>query len=457
MRHLHHALNRRTLIKGLGVAGLISAARVEQLLAATTTAAPMRVLFVCLQHGWGISGTSNRFMSGNETDFVFPDGLDPFNSIREQCTVIDGLLTLGLWGNTHDLSYADMLTAGVPFGEQGSDFDSHMPLSTFPSLDYLLERKSGKPSYRFSAGFRSWGVAHHPVSFDDKGAVLPFYLYANDAYNSLFSNLTDTDFSMVGVSETNEAVMMREVFNFLREPTNVQMATLSTGQKEKLERYLLAVNNLQTKVESVASYSGSERLQNIPVGRQTHLDNIDNYLEMIKVGFANDFTRSAVLGIGDINDIEQFHHEHAHAIDDVWWGTRRGFAQTIVNFANTLSSVQDFDGRSLLDNTLIVLTGEVGAGTHDVLKKGHILIGGGARYQTGRYIVPELVLGYSNIRALRREDINGTLQQQISYGDHHSQTVSARTNADLLRQIGNLAGLNLQEFGFSSQNKGDVI
>lgn len=456
MRQLHHTLNRRTLIKGLGAAGLIPAARIEQLLAATTPA-PMRVLFVCLQHGWGISGESNRHMSGTETDFLFPDGLDPLNSIREQCTVIDGLLTLGLWGNAHDLSYADMLTGGVPFGEEGSDFDSHMPLSVTPSLDYLLEQAAGKPCYRFSAGYRSWGAAYHPVSFDQKGTVLPFYVYANDAYTSLFSHLQDSDFSMGGVVESNEQAIMREVFNFLREPTNAQMATLGAGQKEKLERYLLAVDNLQTKVESVTTYSGSERLQNIPVGRQTHLDNIDNYLEMIKVGFANDFTRSAVLGIGDINNIEQFHHEHAHAIDDVWWGTRRGFAQTIVNFANSLSSVTDFDGRSLLDNTMIVLTGEVGAGNHNLLKKGHVLIGAGARYGAGRYITPSVIQGYSAVRALRREDINGTLQQQLSYGDHHSQRAGSRTNADLLRQIGNLAGLNLQEFGLPSQNKGDVI
>lgn len=456
MRQLHHTLNRRTLIKGLGAAGLIPAARVEQLMAATSPA-PLRVLFVCLQHGWGISGQSNQFMTGTETEFTFPDGLDPFNSIREQCTVIDGLLTLGLWGNNHDLSYADMLTAGVPVGEESSDFNSRLAVSATPSLDYLLEELSGKASYRFSAYYRSWGAAYNPISFDRKGTVLPYFGYANDAYASLFSHLQDTDFSMGGMVASDEQVMMKEVFNFLRAPTNEQMATLGAGQKEKLERYLLAVDNLQTKVESMQTYSGSERLQNIPVGKQTHLANVDNYLEMIKVGFANDFTRSAVLGIGDIHDIELFHHEHAHADDEIWWGTRREFAQTIVNFVNTLDRIIDFDGRSLLDNTLVVLTGEVGDGTHDVLRKGHILIGGRAHYTPGRYITPAIVEGYNEVRALRREDINGTLQQQLNFGNFHTQKASVVTNADLLRQIGNMAGLNLQEFGLPSQNKGDVI
>lgn len=451
MRKLHHLLDRRTLMKGLGAAGLVSASRIDQLMAATAPA-PLRVLCVCLQHGWGISADSNQFMTGTETEFAFPDGLSPFNSIKEHCTVVDNLRSLGQWGNAHDVSYADMLTAGVPFGEKSSDFSELMPVSVMPSIDYLLEKACGKLSYRFSAGYRSWGAAYHPMSFDEKGTVLPFFGYANDAYESLFAHLQDSDFGMGGIVATDEQVMMREVFNFLREPTAEQMVALGAGQKEKLERYLLAVNHLQTKIESVTTYSGSERLQNVPEGRQTHLDNIDNYLEMIKVGFANDFTRSAVLGIGDINNIEQFHHDHAHAIDDVWWGTRRSFAQTIVNFANALSSVQDYDGRTLLDNTLIILTGEVADGTHNIQNKGHIMIGGGGHFRCGRYIQPETLTG-APLRALRREDIHGALQQEVPWREN----ASSRTNADLLRQVGNLAGLNLQEFGLPSANSGDVI
>ena len=456
MLKLHDTLNRRTLIKGLGVAGLISSTRVEQLMAATSPA-PLRVLFVAMQHGWGISGDSNRSMTGTESEFAFPDGLEPFDSIRDKCTVIDGLLTLGHWGNNHDLSYADMLTAGVPVGVEGSDFSSRMASSVMPSLDYLLEELSGKLSYRFSAYYRSWGAAHNPVSFDRKSTVLPYYAYANDAYASLFANLKEDDFDMGGTASGDESAMLKQVFDFLRVPANAQVQGLGAGQKEKLERYLLAVENLQVKVVTPTSYSGGERLENIPVGKQTHLENLDNYLEMIKVGFANDFTRSAVLGVGDINDIPLFHHEHAHANDDIYWGTRRQYAQKIVSFANTLDAIVDFDGRSLLDNTLIVLTGEVGDGSHDVLKKGHILVGGGARYATGRYLNQPLVSGFSNIQSLLREDINGTLQKQVGFGNFHSLKAGTRTNADLMREIGNLAGLNLMEFGLPSQNKGNVL
>jgi hypothetical protein len=217
------------------------------------------------------------------------------------------------------------------------------------------------------------------------------------------------------------------------------------------------LNDVRSKKQPNTGYSGSERVTKIPSRGQSHLANLTNYLEMIKVGFANNLNTTAVLGIGDIHNIEKFHHDHAHGNTDTWWETRRDFAAEITAFANQLANIIDFDGKRLLDNTLIVLTGEVGDGGHNIINKGHILIGGGAHIQTGRYLKQTLVQGASQIQGLMREDINGTLQRQITFGNQHTQQAGSRTNADLLREIGNLAGLSLPEFGLPSQNKGDVL
>lgn len=435
--------------------GLVSTGRAEKLLA-QTGAAPVRVLLVALQHGWGISGGSNRAMSGTQHEFAFPDGLDPFNGIRQHANVVDGLLTLGLWGNNHDLSYADMFTAGVPLGEEGSAFDSHMPLSVTPSLDYLLQQASGKPTFRFSAGYRSWGVQHHPMSFDHNGTVLPYYTRAVDAYDSLFAGLAQA--GGVTPEPDGEAQLVSSVFEYVRGPAEAQLAVLNGDDRAKLERYLTAVEDVEVRKRPVQGYSGSERLARIPSNQQSRLEDLPYYLDMIKVGFANDLTRSAVLGIGDVHSIEKFHHDHAHGNTNIWWDTRREFAQQITRFVNELATVQDFDGNSLLHNTLIVLTGEVGDGGHNIINKGHILFGAaGGQIETGRYLKQSLVSGAGNIQSLMREDINGVLQRQITFGNQHTQQAGSRTNADLLREVGNLAGLNLSQFGLASQNKGDVL
>jgi hypothetical protein len=364
---------------------------------------------------------------------------------------VDGLMSMGQWGNNHGLSYADMLTGGVPHGMESSAFDGHMPLSVTPSIDYLLEQKSGLPTYRFSAGYRSWGVQYHPLSFDHNSSILPFYTTGASAYDSLFKNLTDGEISGGGL-QSQEADMLSKVFRFVQAPAQRQLDSVPLAEKNKLERYLLAVEHLQGKNETTAGYSGSERLSAIPAQGQTKLQDLDSYLDMVKVGFANGLTTTAVVGIGDIHGIADFHHEHAHAVTETWWSTRRDFSQTIVNFANALDQITDFDGSSLLDNTLIVLTGEVGDGKHDIQNKGHLMIGGGNHLDVGRVIKPAYLVG-AEAKALLREDVNGALQPQLRW----SSDGSSRTNADLFREIGNVAGLDLSEFGLPSQNRGDVL
>lgn len=458
MKSIDKKISRRGLIKGLGAMGILSSLSAETLLA-QSGATPVRVLFIPLQHGWGISGTSNQFMSGSGSSFTFPSGLAPLNAIKDKCTVIDSLLTLGLWGNNHDLSYADVLTAGVPMGEESSSYDSHMPLSVTPSLDYLLQQKSGKPTFRFSAGYRSWGVEHHPLSFDNNASVLPYYTSANDAYQSLFAKLGSAMQPQVGAGNPAEARLVDNIFNFIRNPAERDLAALSSDEKGKLTRYLSAVDEAQLKVKPVDSFSGGGLMPTgIPSAKQSRFDDLTHYLEMIKVGFANNMTTSAVLGIGDIHEIDKLHHEHAHGRTPIWWKTRTEFAQTIAAFVQDLDKIVDFDGNTLLDNTIIVLTGEVGDGGHDVISKGNIIIGGGGgKLPMGSFLKQSLVSGADNIKGLMREDINGRLQPQITFGNHKAMQAGSRTNADLLREIGNMAGLNLPQFGLASQNKGDLL
>ena len=449
-------VNRREVIKSLAAAGAISCSLADRALAAGSVA-PVRVLLVGLQHGWGISGTSNRFMSGGESEFAFPDGLDPFNSIREHCNVVDGVLTLGLWGNNHDLSYSDIFTAGVAMHTDSSAYDSHMPLSTTPSLDYLLQEASGKATFRMSAGYRSWGVKYHPLSFDNNSTVLPFFTRASDAYASLFEHLEGQAQNAGSGNADAEVAYLNALFDAVAAPAEQMQASVPNAEQDKVRRYLSAVEHVRGKFAVSAGVSGTQKLSHVPASSQSHKENLESYLEMIKVGFANNMTTSAVLGIGDIDGIADFHHTHAHSNSDIWWDSRRNFAQSIVNFANGLAAITDFDGRSLLDNTIIVLSGEVGDGGHNVINKGQIVIGGGAHIPVGRYLKQDVVSGRDNIRALMREDIDGNLVPQLTFGNQHTQMAGTRTHADLLREVGNVAGLNLMEFGLPSQNKGAVL
>ncbi|MCR6652448.1 MAG: DUF1552 domain-containing protein [Cellvibrionaceae bacterium] len=454
MSKINSTISRRDLIKSLAGIGLLSSVGAEQLLAQSSSA-PYRVLLVALQHGWGISGNSNQKMSGEEYEFSFPTGLSPLNAIKQHCVVVDSLLTLGQWGNNHDLSYADIFTGGVLHGASSSAYDSQMPLSTKPSLDFLLQEASGKPTLRLSAAYRSWGVQYHPISFDRSSNVLPFYTTALDAYNSVFKNLPDSGGGTP--IDSGEARLVDSIFSTIKNPALRQEAALGGNEREKIRRYLEAITSVEDKRKPIVAFSGGHKLANVPVRGQDRFKDLEHYLDMIKVAFANNMTTSAVLGIGDIHPISQFHHDHAHNNTQVWWDTRQEFAATIANFANSLAAITDTDGRTLLDNTLIVLTGEVGDGTHDVLSKGHILVGGGSRIQTGRILKTPRISGSANLNGLMRENISGGTSKQLAWVNTNTAVLGNRTNADLMRDIGNIAGLNLQEFGLPTQNKGYVL
>jgi hypothetical protein len=448
-------LSRRNLIKGLGTLGILSAVETDTLLAQSTPVAPVRVLCVALQHGWGISGSSNQSMTGTETAFQFPEGLAPFNRIKDKAVVVDGLLTLGQGGNAHDLSYADILTAGVPIRSESSSFDSHMPLSVTPSLDYLLQQQSGKATFRFSAGYYSWGARYHPLSIDNRATVLPFYTSAYSAYTSVFKSIATPVIPKPGDVEV-EPRLLKNLFQFIRTPAQRDVFTLTGDEKSKLSRYLDAVADVEARRRPAMTSGGNQTLAAIPTATQTSLQGLSSYLDMIKVGFANNMTTSAVLGIGDIHNIDKFHETHAHSDSPTYWQSRADFAGYIARFVEELDAIIDFDGNSLLHNTIILLTGEVGDGTHDLLCKGQILFGGGGgRIKTGRYLKQALVPASAQ-GALRREDINGVLHPQVQYVSS-SLKVGTRTNADLLRDIGNMAGLSLTQFGLASQNKGNVL
>ncbi len=447
---MNRHLGRRDLIKHLAAAGVLSSVSATKALAADES--PVRVVVVALQHGWGLSGTSNRFLSNDNGVPEFPDGLDPLNAIKQHCTAIDGVMTLGEWGNNHDLSYADMLTAGVPYGQKQSDFDSHIPLSITPSLDYLLEESSGRAAFRFCAGYRSWGVKYHPLSFGKSSEVLPFFTTASDAYDSIFKDLPEVSIgSGSGGASGSDAQMLSSLFAYLKAPAEARLEVLG-DERVKFERYLSALEHVRSKNTAVVGYSGSERIENVPIAGQSRLKDVDSYFEMIKVGLANNITSTAVLGIGDINSIPSFHHDHAHGNSSVYWNTRREFAQKIVSFANELNQIIDFDGNTVLDNTLILLTGEVGDGRHNVVSKGQVIVGGRKHIAAEQYIKPARVTG-DGLDRLRREDSRGALQKATRW----AKEAGSLTNADMLRDIGIIAGLDISEFGLPSQNQGDLL
>lgn len=466
-------INRRHFLKGItagaGVASMFFNSPVAR---GQTTVAPVRVLMIPLTHGWGFDPTFDDF-TGSEFDFTIPRPLHGLEAIKNQCVFIDGVRGT-MWGNAHDVSYSDIFTAAVPYGEGSSDqLGAHFPEPMGPSIDHVIGQYHERNVLRVSAGYGSWGFVHNPTCFDNDARLLSHFTTPRAAFDGIIAPLQEA----VSPLPPGRRAMRNAFFDFLGRDTNRLLAKVSGTERLKLEGYLDALNNLGDRLS--ATVPVELRPEDLPLRPNTNLpfvDNIDAFFELITLAFRADTHRVAVLGFGDqlpsfswnnVDGVAQngnvwisdFHHNIAHYNPDThmslnprlaYEGWVNAYVQKIVQLANSLNAIEDIDGRTLLDNTVIMLTGEVSNGEHATRRKMHVFIGGGGGIRRGRFIRTEGVeprnRGGFFLGGLNREGVR--VENGVNYGG----TFSVSGQGDVLAALGRLAGVPMESFGFSTAN-----
>lgn len=469
-------INRRTFLKGLGAAtGLASGLFNSRVAMGQTDTAPVRLLLVALQHGWGRNRNVEDF-TGTETDFTLPRPLAPFEAIKEQCVFVDGLRGT-LWGNAHDVSYSDIFTASVPWGESGSaQLGNHFPEPVGPSIDWVIGNALGKDVLRVSARYRSWGKAYHPLCFDSAAQRQPFYTSPRETYDALLAPLA---------AEANQSEALKRIrktrrenlFQFLGRDMDRMLARVGGTERLKLETHLTALNDLSERLNRPTAGIDITDIPDRPGEGPGFSQDVDNFFDIIRFGFGTDLYRVAVLGLGEgvedwgwvdkagqqrsgnTFDQEGFHQDVAHYGDAedprfCYEGWCQWYAQKIVGLVQSLAATEDIDGNSLLDNTIIVLTGEVETGGHDTRKKLHTVIGGGNRIARGRWLNLPVVEPRNRQGVFiggRKRD--GTKEESginygLPFGRHH--------HADLWVSIARLCGVEMDSFGLDVYNHAPI-
>lgn len=471
-------INRRTFIKGVAGTGLAASLLGSRVAMGQTTEAPLRVVLVGLQHGWGRDYDFGSAFTGSEFDFTIPAPLQALEAIKEQCVFVDGARGT-LWGNAHDVSYSDMFTAAVPWDEHGSDqLGVHFPEPMGPSLDWVIAQHHGSQALRVSAGYASWGRRTHPLCFDSNARVIDSYYEAHAAYDAVIGPIRDA----AAPPMPGRAQMRSEFFDFMRRDTDRMLQQVRGTERAKLESYVGAFTALGERLNSRAEVTLTEdQIPDRPENSPAFEAMIDHYFDLIRLVFQADTHRSAVLGLGQGVDSwswidssgnvqtgnpwgSDFHHNVAHHGEGhedqlraraSYEGWVQWYVDKIIQFVQMLSTTPDVDGNMLIDNTMIVLTGEVGTGNHDTRDKLHVLIGGGDRLRRGRWIQAPLV----DPRARNGVFIGGETRsgERIESGLNYGRHLSIWHTADVLAEIGRLAGVPLdQGFGLPANNLSPV-
>ena len=474
-------ITRRTFIKGLGAsAGLAGSFFGSRVAMGQTSTAPLRVLFIGLQHGWGVNPEFGRTFQGSEFDYTLPSHLGAFESIKPHAVFVDGVRGT-LWGNAHDVSYTDMLTAATPWDENGNDDDlpGPFPVPEGPSIDYVIAQHANKPALRLSAKYQSWVNKPHPLSWDDNKNVLYGFATPQGAYDAIIEPMRS---NLLDPPSPGRIAKRQELFEFLGQDTERIRRKVSGSERRRLDEYLTSLNTLSERLTRQNNAILTEAdLPTRPTMSPEFEASIDHYFDMIRLGFKFDTHRVAVLGFGEGLDEwtwidkdgqmrqgnpwdEGFHHAVAHyeKKDDPDVDDRRSaydswvawYAGKVTQFVESLLTTTDVDGKPLLDNTLIMLTGEVGTGTHDTRNKLHTLFGGGDRLRRGpqgRWIQSPGVDPRNRdgvfIGGQRR---NG---EEVESGLNYGSDLSIWHTADVLTEVGKLAGVPLTSFGLEANNR----
>ena len=175
---------------------------------------------------------------------------------------------------------------------------------------------------------------------------------------------------------------------------------LGPADRAQLQTHFDLVRDLETRLAGMASAVCDIPDPGFAKLPEDYNAEFEVMVELVRVALSCDLTRVVSLSMGDIPARDfgwesylsgDVHFDFAHRIHEdpdarqAMIDYNRFHAAQLAHLLDALASTPDVDGRSLLDNTLVVWGNELGDGWHSYHRYCPVLAGGGWHFQTGRY------------------------------------------------------------------------
>jgi hypothetical protein len=377
-------------------------------LAVTPSGAPLRAAFVYFPTG-AIPAT--WWPGGEGADFQFKRTLQPLEPLRGMVQVLGGLDHKTAEGGPdgagdHARGNGTFLT-GVRLNKSATNVRAGISidqviarkvghLTRFPSLELACDsgRKAGACDSGYSCAYQynlSWSSPTTPMPPEANPRLAFERLFGEGAPGRRLANLQ------------RRRQEQRSILDFALEDARTMQRRLGSGDREKLDQYLVGVREIEKRIEKAERF-GEVKDPNVetPAGVPTNFaDYVQLMFDMLVLAFQTDSTRVATLLLShdgsnrsfDHIGISEGHHDLTHhqnrpdwiekvADIDLW------YARQFARFLEKLRESKDIDGKSLLDNSMIVY----GSGNADVNRHTHenlpviLAGGGGGTLSPGRYV-----------------------------------------------------------------------
>lgn len=414
----HRAFHRRNFLRGVGAAVVLPAfeslaasrllaAGPAPALATTATGAPLRTAFVFFPNG---AIPDAWWPHGEGSDFEFSRTLKPLEPLKDFVQVMGGLdhknAEAGPDGAGDHARGGGTFLTGVRLRKSATDLRAgisidqvlarevgqHTPL---PSLELTCDavRKSGACDSGYACAYQfnlSWSSPTTPMTPEANPRL---------AFERLFGE------GPPGERQANIARRRREqrsVLDFVREDARAMQRRLNPKDNDKLDQYLTGIREIESRIAKAEAF-GESRDPGVdapPGVPSDYADYVNLMYDLLLLAFQSDSTRVGTLLLAhdgsnrsfeDIG-ISEGHHDLTHHQNRAEWIQKVSeidlwYARQFARFLGRLRETTDVDGKSLLDNSMIVY----GGGNADANRHTHtnlpiVLAGGGGSLKTGRYI-----------------------------------------------------------------------
>lgn len=404
-------LTRRGFLAGLGGAAaggaLVGAPLWSRLLHAEPTAAPTRLLVIHKPAG---THPAAYDCAGDPSAFTLSHILDPFADLREHMTLVEGLevkKAANTPGEDHANAIVTFMTGGVPFKPPGSN-DA---LAERISIDQILAAQpafgSGVPirSLQLTADDRALQFGMRVLSYAGRGAPMPAEQSPRTSFARVFGTLGDRPLTADELARVR--TNRQSVLDFTRRDLARLQHRAPAESRARLDRHLQAIREVEQVLhQTIGRFDTSGLRATVDAVDARRRDELHAaigraHLDVVRAAFQCDLTRIACFqwgsmelnfshllpGFTDLGYHLLSHYAGNEGPDLELAEIHRWYNVELAAFLRTLRDTPDFDGHSLLHNTLVVVWSEMRKGSHSFDNLPIQLFGNaGGRLRSGRLV-----------------------------------------------------------------------
>jgi hypothetical protein len=411
-------VNRRGFLRGLGVCVALPAleaiAPVRALAASTQpalspTGAPLRMAFLYVPNG---VNKAQWKPTGAGAEYKLSPSLEPLADFRNDFQIISKLEQKNGWAGPdgagdHARANASILTGARPKKTAGADIRVGISVdqlaaqkigdaTRFPSLELSCDgvRKSGVCDSGYSCAYQfnlSWSSESTPVAPESNPRLV-------------FERLFGT--GKAGERQRNYDLRLarqKSILDFVMDDAKTLHRQLGRNDQQKLDEYLTGVRDIEKRIERAERFRDlpdpkAETPAGIPGSYEEHIRLMG---DMLVLAFQTDSTRVGTFLLAHDGSNRSFreigvsdgHHNLSHHQNNPEILAKIAkidtfYARQFAYFLKRMKETKDVDGRSLLDNSMVVYCSGLGDGNRHSHNDLPVILAGraGGAFQPGRYL-----------------------------------------------------------------------